>query len=93
MVVIGITYGSIIGLVGHWLLFLHMEHNRRQGIELLKGIGVIFLIRYILDAVSLVAFVLVTRHAYAIVAAALSITVAVKISLLIVYTRKGGRFN
>lgn len=93
LVVIGITYGTLIGLIGHLLLFRYIDYNRRRGAEPLKGVGGIFFFRYILDAVALVIFSLVTKHPYAIVAAALSITVAVKISLLIVYTRKGGRFD
>lgn len=93
LVVIGITYGTIIGLIDHALLFRHIENNRRNGEELLKGVGGVFLTRYLLDAVGLIVFALVTRHAYGIVAAALSITVAVKISLFIVYARKGGRID
>lgn len=93
LVVIGITYGTFIGLIDNWILFRHIDHNRRKGLELLRGVGVIFLIRYLLDGAALVIFALVTRHALGIVAAALSITVAVKISLFIIYARKGGRID
>jgi hypothetical protein len=93
LVVIGITYGTAIGLLGNWLLFRHIEGNRRRGEEPLKGVGGVFFIRYLLDAIGLVVFWLVTRSAYGIVAAALSITVAVKISLFIIYARKGGRID
>lgn len=92
-VVIGITYGTILGVIDNWLLFRHINNNKRKGEELLKGVGGVFLIRYLLDAVALIVFALVTRHALGIVAAALSITVAVKISLFIVYARKGGRID
>jgi hypothetical protein len=93
LVVIGITYGTLIGLFGNWLLFRHINENRRRGEEPLKGVGGIFAFRYLLDAVGLVVFWFVTRSAYGIVAAALSITVAVKISLFIIYARKGGRID
>lgn len=93
LVVIGITYGTIIGLFGNWLLFRQMEENRRNGSEPLKGIGKIFFLRYGLDAIALLTFAYVTKDAYGITAAALSITVAVKISLLIAYSKKGGRFD
>lgn len=93
LVVIGITYGTALGLIGNWLLFRHIDMNRRKGIEPLKGIGVIFLFRYLIDGVGLSLFALITRHGLGIVAAAISITVAVKISLILVYTRKGGRID
>lgn len=93
MVVIGITYGSLVGLFGNWLLFRRMELNRKNGVELLKGIGTVFFLRYAIDLVSLVIFCLLTGCGAGIVAAALSITVAVKISLFMVYCRKGGRFE
>jgi hypothetical protein len=93
LVVIGITYGALIGFFGNWLLFRHIANNRRRGEELLKGVGGVFVVRYLLDAVGIVLFWLVTRSAYGIVAAALSITVAVKISLFIIYARKGGRID
>ncbi len=92
-VVIGITYGALVGLFGNWLLFRKLAENQRQGVEPLKGIGTVFFVRYGIDAVSLLVFAYVTKHAWAIVAAALSLTVAVKISLFMVYARKGGRFD
>lgn len=92
-IVIGITYGTLLGLIDNWLLFRHIEKNRRKGQELLKGVGGVFLIRYLIDAVALIVFSLITRHAYAITAAALSITVAVKVSLFIIYVRKGGTID
>lgn len=92
-VVIGITYGAILGIIDNLLLFRHIDNNKRKGEEPLNGVGGVFLIRYLLDAVALIVFALVTRHALGIVAAALSITVAVKISLFIVYARKGGRID
>jgi hypothetical protein len=92
-VVIGITYGSVIGLFGNWLLFRHIAGNRRRGEEPLKGVGGVFAFRYLLDAVGIIVFWFATRSAYGIVAAALSITVAVKISLFIIYARKGGRID
>jgi lipid-A-disaccharide synthase-like uncharacterized protein len=93
LVVIGITYGTIIGVVGHVLLFRHIENNKRRGLESLKGVGMIFFLRYVLDAVAVLLYALVTRDGLGIVAAALSITVAVKISLIVVYTRKGGKIG
>lgn len=92
-VVIGITYGAILGILDNLMLFRHIDNNRRKGEELLKGVGGVFLIRYLIDAVALIVFALVTRHALGIVAAALSITIAVKISLFIIYARKGGRID
>lgn len=93
VVVIGITYGSLLGVFGHWLLFRRIDSNRRSGEELLKGVGAVFLFRYLIDGLGLLVFALITRHGLGIVAAALSITVAVKISLLYVYTKKGGRIE
>lgn len=93
MVVIGITYGTVIGAFSHLLTFRVIGWNKRRGAEPLKGIGAVFFIRYVLDAVALLLFALITRDGLGITAAALSITVAVKISLLIVYTRKGGKID
>lgn len=93
MVVIGVTYGSLIGLIGNWLLFRKMEENRRAGMEPLKGIGAIFFLRYAVDLISLLVFWFLTHDGIGLVAAALSITVAVKVTLIIVYSRKGGRFD
>lgn len=93
LVVIGITYGSALGLISHLLLFRHLEENRRKGQEPLKGVGGIFLFRYLIDLVGLVLFALVTRHGLGIVAAGISITLVVKISLLVTYARKGGRID
>jgi hypothetical protein len=92
-VVIGITYGSAIGLFQNWLLFFWMEENRRRGRELLDGVGKVFLLRYALDAVALLVFGFLVRDAWAIIASGLSVTVAVKVSLFLVYKRKGGRFE
>jgi cephalosporin-C deacetylase-like acetyl esterase len=93
LVVIGITYGALIGLVGNWLLFHRMAENRRNREEPLKGIGAVFFIRYALDAASLLVFALVVKDKWAIISAAISLTVAVKVSLMMVYARKGGRFE
>lgn len=92
-ILIGIAYGAFLGYVTNLILFRKMENNRMAGVEPLKGIGGVFLTRYFLDLIALILFYLVTRHALGLVAAALSITVAVKISLYIVYMRKGGRFD
>lgn len=93
LIIVGIVYGAICGHIGNLLLFRKLEQNRQEGAEPLKGIGTVFFLRYLLDAVSLVIFYLMTLDALALVAAALSTTVAVKISLFVVYTRKGGRFD
>jgi hypothetical protein len=92
-VVIGITYGTIIGLFQNWWLFRAMAENKRHGREPLEGIGKIFLIRYAIDAIALFGFGFAVRDAWAIIAAAMSVTIAVKISLFLVFTRKGGRFD
>jgi hypothetical protein len=92
-ILIGVIYGAIVGYIGNLLLFRKMENNREAGLETLKGIGGVFFLRYGLDALSLVILYLVMKSASALVAAALSITVAVKVSLFVVYTRKGGRFD
>ena len=70
-----------------------MANNRAAGADSLRGIGLVFFVRYVLDAVVLVLFYLVVPDVYALIAAALSITIAVKVSLLHVYVRKGGRFE
>lgn len=93
LVVIGITYGTLIGLFGNWLLFRKMDTNKRQGIEPMKGIGAVFFLRYLFDAIALVLFALVVTNGIAITAAAVSVTIAVKVSLFIAYARKGGRFG
>lgn len=93
VVVIGITYGSMLGFIGQLLLYRHMEENRRNGQEPLKGIGGVFLTRFLVDVVGLILFALVTRHGLGIVAACLSVTIAVKISLFVTYARKGGRID
>lgn len=93
LIIVGIVYGAICGQIGNLLLFRKLEQNRQAGVEPLRGIGLVFFLRYFLDAVCLVIFYLMTLDALALVAATLSVTVAVKISLFVVYTRKGGRFD
>lgn len=93
LVVIGITYGALLGYVGNWLVFWKMDQNKRLGAEPLKGIGAIFLARYVVDAIALFAFGYIVKDTWAIVGSGISVTVAVKVSLLIVYSRKGGRFD
>jgi hypothetical protein len=78
-VLLGIAWGSAIGFACNALVFRHIVRNRRVGREPLQGIGGVFVTRYLLDLVGLVLFYLVTRNALGLVAAALSITVAVKI--------------
>lgn len=92
-IALGILYGTVWGWVGHLLLFRKMETNRASGAEPLRGIGVVFFLRYLLDAIALVLLYLVTRSAPALVAAGISITVAVKVTLFMAYARKGGRFE
>jgi hypothetical protein len=93
LVVVGIAFGTFLGCLGNWALFHRMADNKRKGLEPLRGIGTIFFIRYTLDAVFLFAFGYIVKDTWAIIAAAMSLTVAVKVSLFIVYSRKGGRFN
>lgn len=93
LAVIGIAYGSALGLFENWILFRKLAANRRAGVEILRGVGLIFFLRYILDAAALFAFGYLVKDKWAIIAAALSLTVAVKISLFIVYARKGGKFD
>lgn len=92
-IVIGVIYGIIVGHIGNILLFRKMDDNRREGTDPLRGVGLVFFLRYGLDGLGLVILYLVMKSAAALVAAALSITVAVKISLIVVYMRKGGRFD
>lgn len=92
-VLLGILWGSLVGVACNALVFRHIAHNRRVGREPLNGIGGVFATRYFLDLISLVLFYLVVRDGLGLVAAALSITIAVKISLYVVYVRKGGRFE
>jgi len=93
LAVIGIAFGSALGLLENWVLFRKMATNRRAGVEPLRGVGIIFFLRYILDAAALFGFGYIVRDTWAIIAAAVSITVAVKVSLFIVYARKGGKFD
>lgn len=93
MALTGVVYGVLVGFFDNWLLFWQMARNKKSGKDPLRGVGAVFLARYLLDVVFLIVFSLVTRNGIAITAAALSVTVAVKISLIIVYTRKGGRFD
>ena len=92
-VVIGITYGTIIGLFQNWLLFRAMAENRRRGRDSLHGVGKVFLFRYAIDAIALFGFGFAVRDAWAIISSTMSVTIAVKVSLFLVYTRKGGRFD
>lgn len=92
-VVLGITFGAVAGFLENALLFRAMDHARRAGKEPVRMLGGIFFARYVLDILLLILFWVLTRSTYALIAAALSLTVAVKISLFIVYTRKGGRFD
>lgn len=92
-VLLGILLGAGWGCLMNMLLFRKMANNRAAGEEPLRGIGLVFFVRYLLDAVALVILYVLTRSAPALVAAALSVTVAVKVSLFTVYLRKGGKLE
>lgn len=92
-VVIGVTYGAVIGWISNMVLFRRIKENHRAGREPLKGVGGIFLLRYLLDAVALLLFAFIVRDTWAIISSAVSLTIAVKISLFIAFARKGGRFD
>lgn len=92
-VVLGITYGIFVGLVSNWLLFRKICGNRQQGQDPLHQVGSVFLLRLLLDAVLLFLFAVVVREPWAIIASALSLTMTVKVSLFMVYRRKGGRLE
>lgn len=92
-VVIGITYGTTIGLLQNWFLFRAMAENKRRGRDSLDGVGKVFLLRYAIDAIALFGFGFAVRDAWAIISSTMSVTIAVKVSLFLVYTRKGGRFD
>lgn len=53
----------------------------------------VFFIRYIVDALALFIYGYIVKEPWPIIAAGLSLTLAVKISLFIVYARKGGKFG
>ena len=93
MAIVGVVYGTLVGLFGHWLLFHQIATNKKNGRDPFKGIGVVFFFRYMIDGATLLIFALVTRNGIAMTAAAISITIAVKVSLIIVYIRKGGRID
>ena len=90
---LGILYGSLWGIIGNLLLFRKMANNRTAGYDSLRGIGIVFFVRYLVDALALVMFYLMLRSGEALVAAGLSITVAAQVSLFAVYARKGGEFE
>lgn len=90
-VLLGIVLGAGWGCLTNLLLFRKMENNRVAGVEPLRGIGLVFFVRYLTDAAVLVIMYLLIRSAAALVAAALSMTVAVKVSLFTVFLRKGGK--
>ncbi|MFO7273699.1 MAG: hypothetical protein DIU55_002375 [Bacillota bacterium] len=92
-VVAGILFGCTWGCLTNLLLFRKMANNRAAGVETLRGIGFVFFVRYLLDAAALVLFYVIVRSGYALTAAALSLTVAVKASLFHVYARKGGKLE
>lgn len=92
-VLAGVVVGCVWGCLCNLLLFRKMANNRAAGVEPLRGIGVVFFVRYVLDAAVLALFYLATRSVYGLIAAALSITLAVKASLFHVYARKGGKFE
>lgn len=91
--VLGITYGAAVGLLGNWLLFHRMRRAKERGREPIAGLGTVFLIRLMADALALVLFWALTRDALGLVAAGISLTVAVQLSLWIVLRRKGGRLE
>lgn len=91
-ILLGTCFGAAVGLTGNALLFRRLDENRQRSEQPLKGVGYVFFIRYGVDIVALILFQLVVKDGIALVAAALSLTMAVKISLFVVYARKGGRF-
>lgn len=92
-ILIGFGCGILIGLLDNWLLFWKISRNQRAGREMLHGINLVFLYRYVVDAAALVFVAIITRKMWAVVAVAIAIVISVKVSLLIVYKRKGGRLN
>lgn len=92
-VLAGVLFGCVWGFACNLLLFRKMANNRAAGVDSLRGIGAVFFVRYVLDAAALILFYLIVRNVHSLVAAALSITAAVKASLFHVYARKGGKFE
>jgi len=92
-VVLGIAYGTIVGLVSNWLLFRKIRGNRQQGQDPLHQVASVFGLRLLLDATLLFLFAVVVRDPWAIIASALSLTMTVKVSLFTFYRRKGGRLE
>lgn len=91
-IVIGLTYGSIVGFVGNWWLFRALKKARSRGEEPLRSLAGVFFFRYLFDFVALLLHWFIFKNKIGLVVVGISITVAVKISLLMVYRQKGGRF-
>lgn len=92
-VVLGITYGGIIGWTGNWLTLRVLRRRGKSGRDPAEALGVMFLLRLLVDAGALFLWWGVVRDTWSLVAAAVSITVAVKVSLWIAFREKGGKFE
>lgn len=93
MLVLGITYGALIGLLSNYLVFWRIGRNRRQGKEPLQGLGAFFFLRYLMVATAIWLFWWGFRDTAALTAVVLSDTLVVKISIIKYSGWKGGRIE
>lgn len=93
MVVLGVTIGSAVGWLENLLLFRAIDRALREGREPLSHLGGVFFARFAVDILFLLIFWYVTHDHYGLIAAALSIALAIQVSLLVALRRKGGRFH
>lgn len=96
-VVLGITYGLIIGLFNNFILHFSTKLAKARGLEPIQVMGRVFFVRYMVDLVSLMlpGFLLkgTAIHLGFMISAALSLAILGNIALLIIYHKKGGRFE
>lgn len=90
-VVLGVTYGAALGYLGNWVLFRVVRGQAQRGGEPVRAVGAVFFFRLLADGLALVAWWVLTADPYSLIAAALSTTIAVKISLFLVLRRTGGK--
>lgn len=90
-IVIGLTYGGIVGLVQNLCLFWYLRRRPAGGRGSLRSLVGLFFLRYLVDLVALLAYWRLFRHTGGLAAAAIAIALAIQVSLWIAYRRKGGR--
>lgn len=90
-VVLGITFGTAVGVLNNVIVLTGVERVRAQGGEPLRAVGKLFGIRMLIDLVVLIAIIVLTQNVPFLISAAFSITGIGNLLLILWLYRKGGK--